>query len=126
MGIEDWLRQVGSTVSKGVSWLGNNVVAPVSNFLKQVPIVGDVVRAAEPLGNFIQKTADYGSNLQKPANQRGPAPTMQDFGDAVKSGFSAYGAARGVAPQVQKVASAVRKYPIGFAKAGARAYSRAL
>lgn len=88
MSFMNFLRQVGSGISKGVSWFGRKVVAPISGVLKQVPIVGDVVRAAEPLGNFIQKSADYSADFydNKPMSQRRAKPSLGEAVDALKSG----------------------------------------
>ena len=89
MSFMNFLRQIGSGVSKGVGWIGRNVISPVSGFLKKVPVVGDVVSAAEPLGNFIQKSADYSADFYdgKPESERRAKPTLAEAGNALQSGL---------------------------------------
>jgi hypothetical protein len=60
MGFLDWLgnvgrniwggiKQVGSTLGTGIDWIHQNITTPVANFMRNVPVVGDVVQAADPI-----------------------------------------------------------------------------
>jgi len=85
MGFLNWLKGAAGSVARGASWLGKNIIKPAASFLQQVPIVGEVVESAKPIGDFIQKTADYGVDvLSNPPNKRqAQAPTMDEFIGAV-------------------------------------------
>ena len=77
MGILNWLsgaaKTVGAGLYKGMDWIGQKVVRPAADFLKKIPIVGDVVRAADPLGNLVAKnvgaTSDALNNVD-PSKRR--------------------------------------------------------
>lgn len=107
MGFLNWLRGAAGTAAKGLSWLGQNVIKPASSFLQQIPIVGDVVSAAEPIREFAQKTVDYGSDLLNDAPNKRQAPTMQEFmsaASAVPKTLMAYqGAKIGMAGKMQEL-----------------------
>jgi hypothetical protein len=107
MSIGDFFRKIGSGITGGLSWLGHNVIAPASNFLKQVPIVGDVVRAAEPIGNALQKSVDYSNDFYNnvPENKRRSIPTGQDFVNAAKAVPGTISAGVGAASKLTSLAA---------------------
>lgn len=85
MGVLNWLRQAGGKVLGGLNWLGQNVGKPLLGVAKNIPIVGDVVRAAEPALNAISKTSQWAEdslNGVQPQKRR-KLPT----GEEVKAGF---------------------------------------
>lgn len=105
MGFLNWLKGAAGTAARGLSWLGQNVIKPASSFLQQVPIVGDVVSAAEPIREFAQKSVDYGSDVLNDAPNKRQAPTMQEFmsaASAVPKTIMAYkGAKLGMGQKMQ-------------------------
>lgn len=59
MGVLDWLKgaasTVGGAIGRGLEWVNKNVRDPVLAFGSKIPVVGDVIRAAEPLTKFGDK-----------------------------------------------------------------------
>lgn len=69
MGFIDWIKGAANTVSNGAKWLGNkvgqgvswavkNVAQPVANFARNIPVVGGVVDAAQPILDLAGKAGD--------------------------------------------------------------------
>ena len=112
MGIGNFLRKVGGGISGSVAWVGRRVVKPIGNFLKQVPIVGEVVRAAEPLGRAIQKSAEYSTDFYKgvPEGKRRSGPTAQEFVDAGKAIPATIAAGKTAAMGLSGLASKYKSY----------------
>jgi hypothetical protein len=60
MGLIDWLGNVGRNIvtgfkdvkdklGTGINWIHQKITTPIANTLRSVPVVGDVVNAAQPI-----------------------------------------------------------------------------
>lgn len=99
MGFLDWLNNnIARPILKAGQWLGQKVISPTLNWVKNnVPVVGQVVQAAEPLLNTIGKTWNASTSLadenkmisegQKIKRQKMDYPTSGEWVGAVKSGI---------------------------------------
>ncbi len=98
MGVLQWLNDnIASPILKAGQWLGQKIVKPTLNFLKNVPGVGSIVQAAEPLTDVIGKTWNASATVavenkkiaagQKVKRQENLYPTVDELTGAVKSGF---------------------------------------
>lgn len=108
MGFLDWLNNnIARPILKAGQWLGEKVVTPTLNWVKNnVPVVGNVVRAAEPLINTIGKTWNASTKLadenkaisegQRIKRQKTDYPTAGEWAGAVKSGVDAFGKLKGM------------------------------
>lgn len=105
--MKEWLRRAAGAVTSGASWFGRNVIKPASNFLKQVPVVGDVVSAAGPLGSFVQKGLDNASDRlnRVPPEKRRKGPSFSDAQAALKSGVDTFRAAKSAIPRIAEMAA---------------------
>lgn len=65
MGFINWLRGAGGKVLGGLNWLGQNIGKPILGALKHAPLIGDVVKAAEPALNAISKTSQWAEDSLK-------------------------------------------------------------
>lgn len=85
MGVLNWLRGAAGKVVGGLNWLGQNVGKPLLGIAKNIPMVGDIVKAAEPALNAISKTSQWAEDSLKgvQAGKRRKLPT----GEEVKAGF---------------------------------------
>ncbi len=85
MSVLDWFGNIGKGIVKGIDWIGNNVVKPIAGIGKNIPIVGDVIRAVEPVGDFIGKGVGHlADRIDNKAVKRA-APTWEDAGNAYNS-----------------------------------------
>lgn len=102
MGFVDWIKgaaqTVGNALGKGIDWVGHKVIQPATNWLKQnVPVVSDVIKAAEPIGDTFNKL----SGALQGKNSFG----LQDVGNAVKAGINTYNTATQLGSRLQNVGS---------------------
>ena len=81
----DFLKKVAGGVSKGFSWLGKNIVAPTTDFLKQVPGIKGVVNAIDPRGKFLQKSADFSATFYDVKADKKLLPTTDEIGSAISA-----------------------------------------
>ena len=89
MGFINWLRGAGQKVLGGLNWLGQNIGKPILSVARNIPIVGDVVRAAEPALNAVSKTSQWAQDALGgvSADKRRKLPSA----DEVKAGFQSIG-----------------------------------
>jgi hypothetical protein len=87
MGVLGWLKKTAGTALKGLNWFGQNIGKPLLNFSKNIPLVGDVVKAAEPLLSTVSKTSQWAEDKLGgvAADKRRAAPTVNDFKGAIDS-----------------------------------------
>lgn len=85
MGFLNWLRGAGGKVLGGLNWLGQKVGKPLLGVAKYIPIIGEVVKNAEPALNAISKTSQWAEDSLKgvPANKRRKLPNGQE----IKAGY---------------------------------------
>lgn len=85
MGFVNWLRGAGGKVLSGMNWLHQNVGRPIMGVAKHIPVIGEVVKAAEPAIDAISKTSQWAEDRLKgvPAEKRRKLPT----GEEVRAGF---------------------------------------
>jgi hypothetical protein len=85
MGILNWLRGAAGKVVGGLNWLGQHVGKPLLGVAKKIPVIGDVVKAAEPALNAISKTSQWAEDSLRGVQpeKRRKLPT----GEEVKAGF---------------------------------------
>ena len=101
MGVVNWLRGAGGKVLSGLNWLGQNVGKPLLGVAKHIPMVGDIVRGAEPALNAISKTSQWAEDSLKgvQAEKRRKLPTGEEvragFDSAVKTGKTIAGVVAG-------------------------------
>lgn len=90
MGVLNWLRGAGGKVMKGINWLGQNIGKPIMGIAKHLPVVGDVVRAAEPLVSTVSKTTQWAEDKLNnvAADKRRPPPTFDELKGAVGSAIN--------------------------------------
>lgn len=83
----DWLRKAATKSVSGINWLGKNVLKPASGLLKQLPVVGEVVTAAEPAVEVLSKGLQFAEDALKgvPKGQRRALPTMSDVKRGIES-----------------------------------------
>jgi hypothetical protein len=114
MGFLDWFS---SNISKPFldagKWLGQKVVSPALNWLKGVPVIGNIVKAAQPAIDLVGKTwnaasvgADESRSKQNGTfnpnkKQKMDLPTLDDVGKAV-------GSIKDVAGQVSSLGSGTK------------------
>lgn len=98
----DWLRKIGGGIMKGVNWLGQNVGKPILSVAKHVPVIGEVVNAADPLLSTISKGSQWAEDaLNKvPASKRRKLPSLSEVGGAIKSARDTVGAATAAAAKL--------------------------
>ena len=101
MGFLSWLNDnIARPILKAGQWLGQKVVTPTLNWVKNnVPVAGQVIRAAEPLLNTIGKTWNASTKLadenkainegRQVKRQKIDYPTAGEWAGAVKSGVDA-------------------------------------
>lgn len=94
----NWLKKVGGKILGGVNWLGQNIGKPIMNFAKNIPLVGDVVKAADPLFSTVSKGLQYAEDAANdvPVSKRRPKPTGQDVTNAIASGISTVGKVKNI------------------------------
>jgi hypothetical protein len=94
----NWLKKVGGRILGGVNWLGQNIGKPLVNFAKNIPVVGDVVRAADPLLSTVSKGMQYAEDVAKdvPAAKRRAKPTGEDLKNAISSGINTIGKVKNI------------------------------
>lgn len=109
MGILSWLNDnIARPILKGGQWLGQKVVQPTMNWLKNnVPVAGSLIQAAEPLTNTFGKLwnasadqADANKDLREgraPKKQRTEYPTAGEVASSVaKTGVNLMNKYKGV------------------------------
>ena len=111
MGVLDWLKgavtTVGHGLGQGISWLHQNVGQPLANFLSKVPIIGDTVKAAQPL---LDLDAKIGDALQGNGN----GISADDIGNAIDA-----------VPDVISKGAAAAKQIVGLSNRAKSAYASA-
>lgn len=66
MAVLEWLNQnIAQPFMKAGQWLGQNIISPALDWAKKIPLVGDVVRAAEPLTQAIGKGWNYATAMSE-------------------------------------------------------------
>ena len=90
MSVLNWLRGAAGKVVGGINWLGQNIGKPILGFAKNLPVVGEVVRAAEPALNAISKTSQWAQDALEgvPAAKRRKLPTGEEFKAGINSAIS--------------------------------------
>jgi hypothetical protein len=81
MGFFNWLKKAAGTAVGGFSTFNNSIMRPVSSFLQQVPIVGEVFKAGAPIQDFTFKATDALADYLNDAPRK-RSVTMNEFMDA--------------------------------------------
>lgn len=88
MAFWDWLKQVAGSFSSGWNWL-KQTVRPVTDFLRQVPVVGGIMRDMDPLTNLVDKVSDSAGQFSR-NEQVTSMPGIADVAHAARSTVGTY------------------------------------
>lgn len=105
----NWLKGAAALGARSLDWFDQNISKQTFDFLKKIPVVGDVVAAAEPLRNvYSQSLGALSDNLNNVnASKRRKGPSAQ----TVLSGLAAIpGVLSKVTDLPNSVSQGVAKY----------------
>lgn len=90
MGLHEFFNQTVSGIRKhagafasGFNYLDQHIGQPLGNFLKQVPLIGDVVRSFDPLMETVRKGANAAGQFSR-GESMSNLPTLSEAANGLK------------------------------------------